>query len=482
MGINNRMSTRIETSEASCKAPALEPLEARLLLSADLIVAESSAVLESSVSQDAAVIEVNLAGQQSDGILSAATTVNAETSGVDEVVTLAIQPAEDLHIVPDSGISAVDGVISSSSLVLAGHLPDASESVALRDMTTGTDLGAATITGSDFTASLNFATTGLHLIRVRNTATDGQYADSFFSIVIDKTAPTIEQVLAASSSSSGVDGFSMEFSEDTNVAELITDGSIVSAVSLVRVTGSGDVTVNLSAGQFAYDSTSHVVQWHTSDGSILAAGTYRVKVDPGYIMDAAGNTMVGGGQAVQLGTEQHLQVGGVDIQVTAYSVPTLADWNADGRNDLIVGEKTDSTSGKVRVYLNSGTNASPVYGTFFYIQAAGADLVVSATGCLGAYPRIADWNQDGKNDLLIGLADGTIRLYLNTGTAASPTFTSSSLIQAGDSAPRSISMSAIALPSMSPIGTMMARWTWWSGPWTEKSVCTSTARQPASRI
>ncbi len=133
----------------------------------------------------------------------------------------------------------------------------------------------------------------------------------------------------------------------------------------------------------------------------------------------------------QLGSEQHLTAGGTAIQVPAYSVPVLADWNADGRPDLLVGEKTNNTSGKVRVYLNTGTAAAPVYAPFFYVQAPGGDLTVPAAGCLGAYPRIYDWNQDGKKDLLIGLADGTIRLYLNTGTAANPTFGGSSAIQAG---------------------------------------------------
>ncbi|MGE5296210.1 MAG: FG-GAP-like repeat-containing protein, partial [Solirubrobacterales bacterium] len=415
MGIKNRRATKRGTFEASCQTPTLEPLEARVLMNADPLVAEASAVLESSLGQDAVVVSVE----------------NADAG--DDVVALALQPAQDLRIVPDTGGSAVDGVTRSSSLVLTGYLPDASASVALTDMTTGTNLGAGTISGSNFTANLSITTAGLHLIRVRNTATDGQYADSFFNLVLDQAAPTIAGVSAASSGSSGVDGFSVEFSEATNVADLISNGSILSAVSLVRTTGAGDVAVNLSAGEFSYDSTSHVLKWHTGDGSALAAGAYRVEVRPGLVKDTAGNTMVGGGQAVQLGTEQRLQVSGVDIQVTAYSVPTLADWNSDGKTDLIVGEKADDLSGKVRVYLNSGTNASPVYGTFFYVQASGADLVVSATGCLGAYPRVVDWNQDNKKDLLIGLADGTIRLYLNTGTAANPTFGSSSLIQAGDS-------------------------------------------------
>jgi hypothetical protein len=232
--------------------------------------------------------------------------------------------------------------------------------------------------------------------------------------------------------SSGTVGFSVEFSENTNVADLISSGSIRSAVSLLQVTDTGATAVNLSGGAFSYNASTHVLEWRASGSSTLAEGRYRVVVHPGYIMDTAGNTMVGGGEAFQLGAEQHVKAGGIDVQVTGYSIPTLADWNSDGRPDLIVGEKFDASSGKVRVYLNTGTAAAPVYSTFFYVQAAGADLVVPAAGCLGAYPRVADWNQDGKKDLLIGLADATIRLYLNTGTAANPTFAGSSLIQAGN--------------------------------------------------
>ena len=143
-------------------------------------------------------------------------------------------------------------------------------------------------------------------------------------------------------------------------------------------------------------------------------------------------TIAAAGGMVQFEPEQHVPAGGTDIQVTGYSVPVLADWNADGRPDLLVGEKFDTVSGKVRVYLNNGTAAAPIYGSFSYVQAAGSDLAVPATGCLGAYPRVHDWNQDGRQDLLIGLADGTIRLYLNTGTAANPSFNGSSTIQAGD--------------------------------------------------
>jgi hypothetical protein len=45
-----------------------------------------------------------------------------------------------------------------------------------------------------------------------------------------------------------------------------------------------------------------------------------------------------------------------------YPVPYVMDWDGDGDWDMLVGEwgKTDSISyGRVRLYLNHGTNASP---------------------------------------------------------------------------------------------------------------------------
>ena len=47
-------------------------------------------------------------------------------------------------------------------------------------------------------------------------------------------------------------------------------------------------------------------------------------------------------------------------------------------------------------------------------------------------PRACDWNNDGKKDLIVGLfRDGAIRLYLNQGTDAAPVFGEFSLLQAG---------------------------------------------------
>ena len=49
-----------------------------------------------------------------------------------------------------------------------------------------------------------------------------------------------------------------------------------------------------------------------------------------------------------------------------------------------------------------------------------------------AAPEVADWNNDGRKDLLVGqFMDGKIALFLNQGSSARPAFKGSTFIQSG---------------------------------------------------
>jgi hypothetical protein len=127
--------------------------------------------------------------------------------------------------------------------------------------------------------------------------------------------------------------------------------------------------------------------------------------------------------ALDLAPAEIVAAGGTDLVVAGYSVPVFVDWNADTLADLVVGEGGGtSATGKVRVYLNAGAPGAPVFGDFAYVQAAGVDLAWPASGCLGIYPSVVQWNDDGRKDLIVGLTDGRVRLYLNTGTDEAPAF------------------------------------------------------------
>jgi hypothetical protein len=55
-----------------------------------------------------------------------------------------------------------------------------------------------------------------------------------------------------------------------------------------------------------------------------------------------------------------------------HASPWLVDIDGDGKRDLIVGD----FSGKFRVFLNTGTNARPVYKSAGFLQAGGVDAHV----------------------------------------------------------------------------------------------------------
>lgn len=141
---------------------------------------------------------------------------------------------------------------------------------------------------------------------------------------------------------------------------------------------------------------------------------------------------VAGAAELDLAPVQIIQAGGTDLRVANYSVPSLADWNNDGLADLIVGEQDPMLLGKVRVYLNKGVLGAPAFSTFFYAQSSGDDLAVMADGCLGVFPRVADWNGDGRGDLLAGLPDGRMRVYQDISTTlGEPAFGGGALVEAG---------------------------------------------------
>lgn len=50
----------------------------------------------------------------------------------------------------------------------------------------------------------------------------------------------------------------------------------------------------------------------------------------------------------------------------------------------------------------------------------------------GSAPEVADWNNDGKKDLLAGDSGGKIHLYLNMGTDAQPVFKGGQLLKANN--------------------------------------------------
>ncbi len=90
-----------------------------------------------------------------------------------------------------------------------------------------------------------------------------------------------------------------------------------------------------------------------------------------------------------------------------HPVLAIGDWSGDGRADLVLGGQT----GSLRGFLAAGTFASGQPATVAFTL---------ATGSTAAIPALGDVNADGRPDLLVWLADGSVRAYLNTGNPAAP--------------------------------------------------------------
>jgi hypothetical protein len=61
------------------------------------------------------------------------------------------------------------------------------------------------------------------------------------------------------------------------------------------------------------------------------------------------------------------------------SCPEVADWNGDGKKDLIVGSLNNAFYGEIYIFLNQGTDAAPSFGTSTKVQSGGAPLKVGAS-------------------------------------------------------------------------------------------------------
>jgi hypothetical protein len=134
--------------------------------------------------------------------------------------------------------------------------------------------------------------------------------------------------------------------------------------------------------------------------------------------------LVAWSEPLQLQPAQILPAGTDALHPGTYAFPCVADWNGDGRKDLLVGYQT---AGKVALSLNSATDAQPEFTNFVNLRAwipsatNWLDITQLSGGCGAPAPLVCDFDGDGRRDLLVGAgADGTVWFYRNTNTDAAP--------------------------------------------------------------
>lgn len=108
-------------------------------------------------------------------------------------------------------------------------------------------------------------------------------------------------------------------------------------------------------------------------------------------------------------------------------IPSVADWDGDGKLDIIAG----NSMGFLFFYKNMGTNQQPVYGDpealkadgkIIHIQPGYREDIQGPGEARWGYtsPNVVDWDGDGLLDIITGDSRGKFMVYLNIGTKTNP--------------------------------------------------------------
>jgi hypothetical protein len=130
------------------------------------------------------------------------------------------------------------------------------------------------------------------------------------------------------------------------------------------------------------------------------------------------------------------------------SVPVLFDYNEDGLKDLFVANifryiPTNNKESTIAMYLNTGTATSP---EFTYIDYNFLNLDQQNYG-LKSTPTFGDIDNDGDEDLFIGIENGTLVYYENQSVGTGAVFTSG-LVNYQDNNGQPISCNGYAHPQL----------------------------------
>jgi len=89
--------------------------------------------------------------------------------------------------------------------------------------------------------------------------------------------------------------------------------------------------------------------------------------------------------------------------VGSFAVPFVADWNGDGKQDILIGDG----DGYIHLYLDIGTWTAPKLIAAGLVKVNDERIAVDGA----AVPFLVDWNNDGRKDLLVGSREGSVYLF-----------------------------------------------------------------------
>jgi len=156
-------------------------------------------------------------------------------------------------------------------------------------------------------------------------------------------------------------------------------------------------------------SSPQVVDWNSDGQRDLVSGDregyYNVFIQQGFGLVAYYRMRAMLGDTIDVGNNSH---------------PAVADWDRDGKKDLLLG----SEEGYIRYYRNLATDTWPGFANYTYIQSSGSPIYIYRVN-----PYVVDLDQDGRRDLVCGADDGYLHYFHNIGSDTNPTFNREETLQ-----------------------------------------------------
>ena len=163
-----------------------------------------------------------------------------------------------------------------------------------------------------------------------------------------------------------------------------------------------------------------VVAWHTDGRPSLLVGEEDGRI-------ALIENLAARGKEPEFAAPRYLEQIDPYLKSGALSRPVAADWNGDGKLDLLAG----NAAGFLQYFENVGTTALPVFEDRGNLTADGKTIrhLAGGNGSVQGPAEekwgytnlsVADWDLDGKLDLVVNDILGSVVWYRNIGTARKP--------------------------------------------------------------
>jgi len=226
-----------------------------------------------------------------------------------EMITTRPIPPQNLALVPDLGKSSTDLLINNLKPNLQGTAARTGLTLRVRDMTLDQDLGAFPVTGTTFSAPLNFAQQGTHRLKVNLIDNAANVStDVYMNVFIDTTPPlaTVDPV-TPTPRNTPVNSVVVRFSEAMNQ----------NSFALADATLKRDSSANLIAAPISWTKIStNVYSIGDLSGVTDAPGNYTLTFNLAGLEDEAGNPGIGSSIVAW-------QRSGANTKPTIASIPNL---------------------------------------------------------------------------------------------------------------------------------------------------------------